>query len=101
MIYICYIIYRDYVITCMLTVGDNELAVGDNDNVSSGVAAGRHMQEVSENSCGGTGGMIRQSGSRLPVFGGPRGLINFIITILKGIFVFYSLLQIEWYIYVT
>jgi hypothetical protein len=101
MIYICYIIYRDYVITCVLAVGDDELAVGDDDDALSGVAAGRHVQEVSENSCGGTGGMIRQSGFRLPVFGGPRGLINFIITILKGIFVFYSLLQIEWYIYVT
>jgi hypothetical protein len=101
MIYICYIIYRDYVITCVLAVGDDELAVGDDDDASSGVAAGRHVQEVSENSRGGTGGMIRQSGSGLPVFGGPRGLINFIITILKGIFVFYSLLQIKWYIYVT
>jgi hypothetical protein len=101
MIYICYIIYRDYVITCVLTIGDDELAVGDDDDASSGVAAGRHVQEVSENSRGGTSGMIRQSGSGLPVFEGPQGLINFIITILKGIFVFYSLLQIKWYIYVT
>ena len=45
MIYICYIIYRDYVITCVLAVGDDELAVGDNDDASSGVAAGRHVQE--------------------------------------------------------
>ncbi len=55
---ICYIIYRDYMITCMLTVEDNELAVGDNDNASSGVAMGRHMYEVSENSYRGTGGVI-------------------------------------------
>jgi len=59
------------VIICVLAVGDNELAVGDNDDTSSGVAMGRHMQEVSENSCGGTGGMIQQSSSRLPVFRGP------------------------------
>ena len=58
-------------ITCVLAVGDDELAVGDDDDASSGVAAGRHVQEVSENSRGGTGGMIRQSGSGLPVFGGP------------------------------
>jgi hypothetical protein len=95
MVYICYIIYRDYVIICVLTVGDNELAVGDDDDASLGVAIGRHVQEVSENSCGGTSGMIRQSGSRLPVFEGPRVLINSIIIILIGIFVFYSLLQIE------
>jgi hypothetical protein len=59
------------VITCVLAVGDNELTVGDNDDASLGVAVGRHMQEVSENSRGGTGGMIWQSGSGLLVFGGP------------------------------
>ncbi len=41
MIYICYIIYRDYLVTCMLAVGDGKLAVGDDDNASSGVAKGR------------------------------------------------------------
>jgi hypothetical protein len=95
MVYICYIIYRDYVMMCVLAVGDDELAVGDDDDASSGVAVGRHVQEVSENSRGRTSGMIRQSGSGLPVFGGPRGLINFVITIFIGIFAFYSLLQIE------
>ncbi len=58
MVYICYIIYRDYVIICVLAVRDDELAVGDNNNAFSGVAIGRHVQEVSENSCGETGGVI-------------------------------------------
>ena len=40
MIYICYIIYRDYVVTCVLAVGDDELAVGDDDDASSEVAEG-------------------------------------------------------------
>jgi hypothetical protein len=95
MVYISYIIYRDYVIICVLAVGDDELAVGDDDDASSGVAVGRHVHEVSENSRGGTSGVIRQSGSGLPVFEGPRVLINFVIIIFMGIFVFYSLLQFE------
>jgi hypothetical protein len=95
MVYICYIIYRDYMIMCMLTIGDDELAMGDDDDVSLGVAVGRHVQEVSENLCGWTSGVIQQSSSSLPVFGGPQGLINFVITIFIGIFTFYSLLQIE------
>jgi hypothetical protein len=95
MIYICYIIYKHYVITYVLAVGDDELAMRDNDDASSGVAEGRHVQEVSEGSRGRTSGVIRQSGSVLPVFGGPRGLIIFVISIFIGIFVFYSLLQIE------
>ena len=33
--------YRDYVIMCVLTVGDDELAMGDNDNTSLEVARGR------------------------------------------------------------
>jgi hypothetical protein len=40
MIYICYIIYRDYVVTCVLAVGDDELAVGDDDDTPSEVAEG-------------------------------------------------------------
>jgi hypothetical protein len=40
MVYICYIIYWDSVATCVLTVGDNELAVEDDDNMSSEVAKG-------------------------------------------------------------
>jgi hypothetical protein len=40
MIYICYIIYRDYMAICMLTVGDDELAVRDDNNTSSEVAEG-------------------------------------------------------------
>jgi hypothetical protein len=95
MIYICYIIYKHYVMTSMLAVGDNELAVRDDDDASSEAAGGGHVQEVSEKSRGRTNGMIRQSGSGLPAFGGPRGLIDFVITIFIGIFVFYSLLQIE------
>ena len=82
-------------ITYVLAVGDDEPTVGDDDDTSLGVAMGRHMQEVSENSHGGTSGVIWQSSSRLPVFGGPQVLINFIITIFKGIFTFYSLLQIK------
>ncbi len=46
MIYICYIIYRDYLVTYMLTVGDSKLAVGDDDDVSLGVAKVRHVQEA-------------------------------------------------------
>ena len=52
MIYICYIIYRDYVITCVLAVGDDELAVGDDDNASSEVAGGRAHVGVPDNSRG-------------------------------------------------
>ena len=63
MIYICYIIYKHYVITCVLTVGDDELAVRDNDDASSGVAEGRHVQEVSESSRERTSGVVRQSSS--------------------------------------
>ncbi len=40
---ICYIIYRDYVIICVLAVGVNELTMGDDNNVSSGIAIGRHV----------------------------------------------------------
>ena len=40
MIYICYIIYWDNVATCVLAVGDDELAVGDDDDTSSEVAEG-------------------------------------------------------------
>jgi hypothetical protein len=52
MVYICYIIYRDYIIACVLTVGDNELTVGDDDNVLSEVAGGRARVGVPDNSCG-------------------------------------------------
>jgi hypothetical protein len=41
MVYICYIIYMDYVITCVLTVGDDELAVRDDDGTLLEVAGGR------------------------------------------------------------
>jgi hypothetical protein len=40
MVYICYIIYWNNVATCMLTVRDDELAMGDNDNTSLEVAKG-------------------------------------------------------------
>jgi hypothetical protein len=40
MIYIYCIIYWDYVVTYVLTVGDNELTVGDDDNVLLEVAKG-------------------------------------------------------------
>jgi hypothetical protein len=40
MIYICYIIYWDNVVTCMLTVGDDELTMGDDNNTSLEVAKG-------------------------------------------------------------
>ena len=43
MVYICYIIYSDYMMMCVLAVGDDELAVGDNDDTSSEVAVGRHV----------------------------------------------------------
>jgi len=40
MIYICYTIYYDNVGIRVLAVGDDELAVRDNDDASSEVAAG-------------------------------------------------------------
>ena len=52
MIYICHIIYWDYVVTYMLTVGDDELAVGDDDNALSEVAEGEARVGVPGNSCG-------------------------------------------------
>ncbi len=58
MIYICYIIYKHYVITSVLTVGDNELAVRDDDNTLSEVAEGGHVQEVSEKLHRRTSGVI-------------------------------------------
>ncbi len=58
MIYISYIIYSDYMVTCVLAVRDDELTVGDNDNVSSLVAEGIGM-------CGSAQGthMVGQPGN--------------------------------------
>jgi hypothetical protein len=67
MIYICYIIYSDYAVTCVLTVRDNELAVGDDDDASSdtcGSAQGTHV--VGQPA-------TRQAGSGLPALPGDRG----------------------------
>ena len=58
MIYIYYIIYKHYVITSVLAVVDDKLAMRDNDDSSSEVAKGGHVQEVSEKSCGRTSGII-------------------------------------------
>ena len=44
--------YRDYVIMCMLTIGDDELTVGDNDDVLLEAARDGHMRECPENSYG-------------------------------------------------
>jgi hypothetical protein len=52
MIYICCIIYWDYVVTYMLTVGDNELAVGDDDHTLLEVAEGEAHVGVLGNSRG-------------------------------------------------
>jgi hypothetical protein len=41
MIYICYITYGDYFAKCVLTVRNDELAVRDNNDVSSEVAETR------------------------------------------------------------
>jgi hypothetical protein len=46
MIYICYIKYRNYLVTYVLAVRDGELTVGDDDDMSSGVAEVQHMQEA-------------------------------------------------------
>ena len=43
MIYICYIIYKHYVMTNVLTVGDDELTVRDDDDASSEAARGGHV----------------------------------------------------------
>jgi len=61
MIYICYIIYRDYFEKCVLAVGNDELAVRDDDNASSEVAEGGHVWESRGNSCGWTSEVIRQA----------------------------------------
>ncbi len=50
MIYIYYIMYRDYVIMCVLTVGDDELAMGDNNNMLSEAAGDGHVWECLGNS---------------------------------------------------
>jgi hypothetical protein len=50
MIYICRIIYWDYVVIYVLTVGDDELAVGDDDDVLSEVAEGEARVGVLGNS---------------------------------------------------
>jgi hypothetical protein len=52
MIYICCIIYWDYVVTYVLTVGDNELAVRDDDDMLSEVAKGEACVGVPGNSRG-------------------------------------------------
>jgi len=43
MIYICYIIYYGNVVMCMLAVGDDELAVRNDDNVLLEAAKGGHV----------------------------------------------------------
>ncbi len=53
MVYICYIIYMDYVVICVLAIGDNELAVRDDNNTSLEVARGRARAGVPGNSHGG------------------------------------------------
>jgi hypothetical protein len=45
MIYICYIIYGDYIAKCVLAVGNDELAVRDDDDASSEVAETRARVE--------------------------------------------------------
>ncbi|SRR6266851_5162635 len=98
MIYICYIIYRDYLVTCVLAVEDGKLTVGDDDDTSLGVAEVRHVQEARELTWTGQwhdlASRFRASGEA-GAFCGPRISINFVISILIGIFVFYSLLQIQ------
>jgi len=42
----------------MLTIGDDELTVGDDNDMLLEVAMGRHMHEVSENLYRGTSGVI-------------------------------------------
>ncbi len=44
--------YRDYVIMCVLTVGDDKLTIGDDDDTSLEAAEDGHMQECPRNSCG-------------------------------------------------
>jgi hypothetical protein len=44
--------YRDYVIMCVLTVGDDELAVRDDDDASSSAAGDGHVRECPGNSRG-------------------------------------------------
>ncbi len=49
MIYIYYITYIDNMVTYVLAIRDNKLAVGDDNDVLSEVAREGHMQECLEN----------------------------------------------------
>ena len=55
MVYICYIIYSDYMMMCVLAVGDDELAVGDDDDTSWRLPGEGHVQGCPGNSCGRAG----------------------------------------------
>ncbi len=78
----------------MLTVGDDELTVRDDDNALSEVAEGGHRKLTwTEQQA------IQQASSRLLGEAGvpeaPRVPIYFVITFFIVIFIFYSLLQIQ------
>jgi hypothetical protein len=73
MVYICYIIYRDYVVTSVLAVGDNELAVGDDDDASSEVAGGRGTCRSAQSTHVDRQAVTRRAGSGLPALLGTAG----------------------------
>jgi hypothetical protein len=52
MVYIYYITYRDYMIMCVLAMGDDEVAMGDDNDASSEVAGEGHAWECLESSRG-------------------------------------------------
>jgi hypothetical protein len=72
MVYICYIIYSDYVMMCVLAVGDDELAVGD-DDASSVVAGGGACAGVPRELTWVCKQVTRQAGSGLLAIPGTAG----------------------------
>jgi hypothetical protein len=72
MVYICYMIYLDYVIMCVLAVGDDELAVGD-DDASSEVAGGRARAGVPRELTWMGKQVTRRARSGLPAIPGTAG----------------------------
>ena len=102
-IYICCIKHEDGAAICVLAVRDSELDVGDSEVVSSEVAGA----ETCAGSDGKTRGhhvdrrgkVNRRAGSGFPGNVGSACQITSEITCLMAIFVFYSLKQIQIYIY--
>ena len=94
MIYICCIIYWDYVVTYVLTVRDDELAVGDSDDRLLEVANGGHMWECQGTHVDGQHA-IWQAGSSQPALQRTVGMKTLYNHNFVFIFEFYSLMRIQ------